>query len=66
MACHVQDKTIAEVLELLTTEGFEGMAQAMSQLLNEAKRPECSQRYEARHITAVFVPQKFRRSTVAP
>jgi hypothetical protein len=26
MACRVQDKTISDVLELLVTEGFEGMA----------------------------------------
>jgi len=28
MACQVQDKTISDVLELLVTEGFEGMADA--------------------------------------
>ncbi|MEE8339616.1 MAG: hypothetical protein V3R56_05685 [Xanthomonadales bacterium] len=31
-------KTINDVLELLVTEGFEGMADAMSVLLNEAMR----------------------------
>lgn len=40
MACHVQDKTVDDVLELLATEGFEGMAQAMSVLFNEAMRLE--------------------------
>ncbi len=29
MACQVQDKSIEDVLELLATEGFEGMAEAM-------------------------------------
>lgn len=43
MACHVQDKTIDDVLELLATEGFEGMAQVISLLLNEAMRLERSQ-----------------------
>ncbi len=38
MACRVQDKTISDVLELLVTEGFEGMADAMSILFNEAMR----------------------------
>ena len=42
MACHVQDKTIDDVLALLAREGFEGMAQAMSLLLNEAMRLERS------------------------
>jgi len=36
MACRVQDKTINDVLELLVAEGFEGMADAMSIMLNEA------------------------------
>ncbi len=38
MACRVQDKTINDVLELLVAEGFEGMADAMSIMLNEAMR----------------------------
>ena len=38
MACRVQDKTINDVLELLVAEGFEGMAEAMSIMLNEAMR----------------------------
>ena len=38
MACRVQDKTIDDVLELLVAEGFEGMAEAMSIMLNEAMR----------------------------
>jgi len=36
MVCRVQDKTISDVLELLVTEGFEGMADALSILFNEA------------------------------
>ncbi len=38
MACRVQDKTFNDVLELLVAEGFEGMADAMSIMLNEAMR----------------------------
>ncbi len=38
MACRVQDKTIDDVLELLVAEGFEGMANAMSIMFNEAMR----------------------------
>jgi len=47
MACHVQDKTINDVLELLVAEGFEGMADAMSIMLNEAMRLDRS-----RHLGA--------------
>ncbi|MCP4001575.1 MAG: IS256 family transposase, partial [Gammaproteobacteria bacterium] len=43
MACRVQDKTINDVLELLVTEGFEGMADAMSIMFNEAMRLDRSQ-----------------------
>ena len=43
MACQVQDKTINDVLELLVAEGFEGMAKAMSIMLNEAMRLDRSQ-----------------------
>ena len=34
--CWLQDKTINDVLELLFAEGFEGMADAMRIMLNEA------------------------------
>jgi hypothetical protein len=44
MACRVQDKTINDVLELLVAEGFEGMADAMSIMLNEAMRLDRSPR----------------------
>lgn len=47
MACRVQDKTINDVLELLVAEGFEGMADAMSIMLNEAMRLDRS-----RHLGA--------------
>lgn len=47
MACRVQDKTISDVLELLVAEGFEGMAEAMSIMLNEAMRLDRS-----RHLGA--------------
>ncbi len=47
MTCQVQDKTISDVLELLVTEGFEGMADAMSILFNEAMRLDRS-----RHLGA--------------
>ena len=47
MACRVQDKTIEDVLELLVIEEFEGMADAMSVLLNEAMRLDRS-----RHLGA--------------
>ena len=47
MACRVQDKTINDVLELLIAEGFEGMADAMSTMLNEAMRLDRS-----RHLGA--------------
>lgn len=47
MACQVQDKTINDVLELLVAEGFEGMAEAMSIMLNEAMRLDRS-----RHLGA--------------
>ncbi len=43
MACHVQDKAIDDVLELLVAEGFEGMADAMSIMFNEAMRLDRSQ-----------------------
>ena len=33
MACHVQDKAIDDVLELLVAEGFEGMADAKTNIL---------------------------------
>jgi transposase-like protein len=47
MACRVQDKSIEDVLELLATQGFEGMADAMSVMFNEAMRLERS-----RHLGA--------------
>jgi len=47
MACRVQDKTIEDVLELLAREGFEGMAEAMGLMLNEAMRLERSQHLSA-------------------
>ena len=47
MACRVQDKTINDVLELLVAEGFEGMADAMSVMFNEAMRLDRS-----RHLGA--------------
>src|SRR5690554_5975868 len=47
MTCQVQDKVINEVLELLVAEGFEGMADAMSIMLNEAMRLDRS-----RHLGA--------------
>ncbi len=47
MACQVQDKTISDVLELLVAEGFDGMADAMSILFNEAMRLDRS-----RHLGA--------------
>jgi putative transposase len=43
MTCRVQDKTISDVLELLIAEGFEGMADAMSILFNEAMRLDRNQ-----------------------
>jgi len=47
MTCQVQDKVINDVLELLVAEGFEGMADAMSIMLNEAMRLDRS-----RHLGA--------------
>lgn len=47
MACRVQDKTFNDVLELLVAEGFEGMADAMSVMFNEAMRLDRS-----RHLGA--------------
>ena len=47
MACHVQDKAIDDVLELLVAEGFEGMADAMSVMFNEVMRLDRS-----RHLGA--------------
>lgn len=40
MTCQEQDKTIETVMELLATQGFEGMAEALGLLMNEAMRLE--------------------------
>ena len=47
MACRIQDKMIDDVLELLVTEGFERMTDAISIMLNEAMRM-----YRSRHLGA--------------
>lgn len=40
MTCQVQDKTIAEIMELLTGQGFGGMREAFEVMLNEVMKLE--------------------------
>jgi len=47
MACRVKDSNIHPAIELLAKEGFEGMAEAMSLILNQAMQLERSQHLQA-------------------
>ena len=47
MACHVKDASINSVIELIADQGFDGLSEAVTLLINEAMKMERSKHLKA-------------------